>query len=212
MSCSDLFTGRLVHLTAEDPESLAKSYSQWGRDTEFSRLLDSAPPFTFSEKKWKEWMEKDLEKSNDYVFSIRSIDGEQLLGFVALFDLHWQHGDTMVAIALGEREYWGKGYGTEAMMLMLGYVFKELNLRRVSLIVFEYNPRAIRSYLKAGFIEEGRIRGAMLREGKRWDFIWMGVMRDEWMEIQDETSHDYANPRDELEELGTASLSSPRLM
>jgi RimJ/RimL family protein N-acetyltransferase len=185
MSESDLFTGKLVRLTAEDPEVVAKPYAQWAWDTEYSRMLDSSPPYTFSEKKWKEWMEKDLDKAHDYAFSIRSLDGNQLIGFVALFALHWQHGDTMVAIALGEREYWGKGYGTDAMNLMLRYVFTELNLRRVSLIVFEYNPRAIRSYEKAGFVEEGRIRGAMLRDGKRWDYIWMGVMRDEWMRLQE---------------------------
>ena len=185
MSNADLFTGKLVRLTAEDPATVAKPYSQWAGDTEYARLLDSSPPYTFSEKKWKEWMEKDLDKDNNFFFSIRSLDGDQLLGFLALFDLQWHHGDTMVAIALGEREYWGKGYGTEAMNLMLGYVFRELNLRRVSLIVFEYNPRAIRSYEKAGFVEEGRIRGAMLREGKRWDYIWMGVMGEDWMRMQE---------------------------
>ncbi len=184
MSSTDLFTGKLVRLTAEDPDVLAKSFSQWGRDTEYSRLLDSSPPYIFSEKKCKEWLEKDLEKTDDNFFSIRTLDGSQLLGFVALFALHWQHGDTMVAIALGEREYWGKGYGSEAMNLMLRYVFTELNLRRVSLIVFEYNPRAIRSYEKAGFVHEGRVRGAMLRDGQRWDFLWMGVMREDWLKLQ----------------------------
>lgn len=184
MSSVDLFTGKLVHLTADDPEAVAKPFCQWARDTEYSRLLDSSPPYTFSEKKWKEWMEKDLEKEHNYFFSIRAIEADMLLGFIALFETYWQHGDTMVAIALGEREYWGKGYGTEAMNLILRYVFNEMNLRRVSLIVFEYNPRAIHSYEKAGFVEEGRIRGAMLREGKRWDFIWMGVTREEWMKTQ----------------------------
>lgn len=184
MSDTDLFTGKLVRLTVEDPEVLAKSFSQWARDTEFARLLDSSPPYTFSEKKWKEWWEKDLEKTEDYAFSIRTLDGSQLLGFVALFATYWQHGDTMVSIALGERDYWGKGYGSEAMNLMLRYIFTELNLRRVSLIVFEYNPRAIRSYEKAGFVLEGRVRGAMLREGRRWDFLWMGVIREEWLKLQ----------------------------
>lgn len=183
MSEIDLFTGKLVRLAAEDPETQAGLFCQWARDTEFSRLLDSEPPFTFSEKKWKEWMEKDLEKPDNYFFSIRTLDGSQLLGFVALFEMHWQHGDTMVSIALGQRDYWGQGYGTDAMNLILRYVFTELNLRRVSLIVFEYNPRAIRSYEKAGFVVEGRVRGAMLRDRQRWDFIWMGVMREQWLQL-----------------------------
>lgn len=184
MSTAELFTGKLVCLTAEDPEVLAKPFSQWARDTEFSRLLDSAPPYTFSEKKWKEWLEKDLEKPENYFFTIRSLDGDQLLGFVALFALHWQHGDALVAIALGDRETWGKGYGTDAMNLMLRYAFTELNLQRVTLIVFEYNARAIRSYEKVGFVLEGRTRGSILRDGKRWDFLWMGVLREEWLACQ----------------------------
>jgi RimJ/RimL family protein N-acetyltransferase len=184
MSNPDLFNGKLVRLTADDPEMVAKPYCEWARDTEYSRYLDSNPPFTFSEKKWKEWMEKDMEKTDNYFFSIRSLDDNKLLGFVALFDLHWQHGDTLVAIALGERETWGKGYGTDAMNVMLRYAFTELNLRRVTLIVFEYNQRGIRSYEKNEFVEEGRTRGAMLRDGKRWDFIWMGVMREDWMKLQ----------------------------
>jgi len=185
MNEAGLFAGKLVRLTAEDPETVAKPYAEWARDTEYSRYLDSNPPYTFSAKKWKEWLEKDMERENNYFFSIRTLDGNKFLGFVALFELHWQHGDTMVAIALGERDYWGKGYGTDAMNMMLRYVFTELNLRRVSLIVFEYNQRGIRSNEKNGFVIEGRTRGAMLREGKRWDFIWMGVTREEWLKIQE---------------------------
>jgi RimJ/RimL family protein N-acetyltransferase len=188
MNEADLFTGKLVCLTAEDPETVAKPYCEWARDTEYSRCLDSSPPFTFSEKKWKEWMEKDMEKPDNHFFSIRTLDGNQLIGFVALFELYWQHGDTMIAIAVGPQEYWGKGYGTNAMNLMLRYAFTELNLRRVSLVVFEYNQRGIRSYEKNGFVVEGRIRGAMLRDGKRWDFIWMGVLREDWLKLQETAS------------------------
>jgi RimJ/RimL family protein N-acetyltransferase len=57
----------------------------------------------------------------------------------------------------------------------------EQNLRRVSLDTFEYNPRAIRSYEKAGFVYEGRARQYLLREGKRWDLIFMGILRQEWL-------------------------------
>lgn len=184
MNEADLFTGNLVRLTAEDPETMAKPFSEWARDTEYSRYLDSNPPYTFSAKKWKEWFEKDVEKTDNNFFCIRTLDGDKLIGFLALFELHLNHGDTMVAIALGDREYWGKGYGTDAMNLMLRYVFTELNLRRVSLIVFDYNQRGIRSYEKNGFKVEGRVRGAMLREGQRCDFIWMGVMREEWLQIE----------------------------
>jgi RimJ/RimL family protein N-acetyltransferase len=67
------------------------------------------------------------------------------------------------------------------MKLILQYAFMELNLHRVSLDVFDYNPRAIHSYEKVGFKMEGRQRGILLREGKRWDMVFMGILRKEWL-------------------------------
>ncbi len=69
----------------------------------------------------------------------------------------------------------------------LRFAFTELNLRRVTLDVFEYNPRAMRSYEKAGFVVEGRMRGMLKREGKRWDLVFMGILRDEWERISEGT-------------------------
>ena len=100
---------------------------------------------------------------------------------MALWDLRWSHGDSVVSIALGEPEYWGKGLGTEAMRLCLRYAFTELNLDRVTLWVFGYNQRAIRSYEKAGFMKEGVIRGMLAREGQRHDVHIMGILREEWL-------------------------------
>jgi RimJ/RimL family protein N-acetyltransferase len=180
---NDMLHGSLVKLTAENPEVMAKNFARWNQDTEWLRLLDTEPPRMPSEKKWKEWLEKsqDREAQSEPFFAIHLLEGETVIGFIGLFDLFQQHGDALVAIALGEREYWGRGYGTDAMRILLRYAFNELNLRRVGLIVFEYNPRAIRSYEKAGFILEGRIRQVILRDGKRWDFLYMGILREDWL-------------------------------
>jgi RimJ/RimL family protein N-acetyltransferase len=186
---NDLLHGEQVRLSAEDPETMAMNFSRWNQDTEWLRLLDTEPPRMLSAKKWKEWLEKDLEKNipNEIFFGIRTLDSNQMIGFIALFEHYLQHGDTLVAIALGEREYWGKGFGTDAMRIMLRYAFNELNLRRVGLIVFEYNPRAIRSYEKAGFLHEGTVRKMILRDGNRWDFRYMGILREEWLAINSNT-------------------------
>jgi RimJ/RimL family protein N-acetyltransferase len=100
-----------------------------------------------------------------------------------LFDVRWNHGDCWLGIGLGEREYWGKGYGSDALRLILRYAFQELGLQRVTLTVFEYNPRAIRSYEKVGFIHEGRCRKAIHRDGERADLLVMGILRQEWLEL-----------------------------
>jgi RimJ/RimL family protein N-acetyltransferase len=180
---SDLLRGKQVRLTAENPDVMAGCFHHWNQDTGFMRLLDTDPSRLFSQKKWQEWLEKGMEKEtqDEFFLAIRTLEGDRLIGYIGLFELYKQHGDTLVAIALGEREYWGKGYGTDAMQVMLRYAFEELNLRRVGLIVFEYNSRAIRSYEKAGFIPEGVVRKTILRDGKRWDFQYMGILREEWL-------------------------------
>jgi RimJ/RimL family protein N-acetyltransferase len=66
------------------------------------------------------------------------------------------------------------------MRLVVGFAFRELNLRRVTLVVFDYNPRAIRSYEKSGFKVEGRLREAMNRDGQRYDMVYMGILKEEW--------------------------------
>jgi len=182
-----LFSGELVRLVAPDVEFAAEAFYRWVQDSEYQRLLDNDPARMVSVKKFKEWMEKDFvekEPTDFCLFMIRMLAEDRLIGFVGLDGIRWNHGDSYVGIGLGEREYWGKGYGTDAMRLALRYAFDELNLHRVSLSVFEYNPRAIRSYEKAGFVVEGRARQFLNRDGRRWDLIYMGILREEWEEAR----------------------------
>ena len=186
---TNLFEGKLVHLTAEEPETMAKAFTAWAANSEYLRLLDSGAARQFSAKKWKEWLEKDLEKEppSFYGFALRTLDEQgRLIGFIGLEGNFFPHGEAFVGIGIGERQDWKNGYGTDAMQVILRYAFMELNLRRVTLNVFEYNPRAIRSYEKAGFRHEGRIRQYLNRDGQRWDILYMGILREEWMEQQGE--------------------------
>jgi len=178
----NLFQGEQVRLGMLNPEILAKAFSRWDRDSEYVRLLDGGAGRMFSAKIIQSWIEKDLEKDLglDFFFGIHAQENDHLLGFISLFGVDWNHGNTWVGIGLGEREYWGKGYGTDAMKVILRYAFTELNLHRVTLGVFEYNPRAIRSYEKAGFVHEGRVRQELLKDGQRWDVLEMGILREEW--------------------------------
>jgi RimJ/RimL family protein N-acetyltransferase len=182
----DLFRGELVRLTSEEPEFRAKVEVNWQRDSEFHRLADGDPAELTSAKKIKEWIEKNVERDfnpSRYFFSIRALADDKLIGFLGLW-LELIHSEVWVGIGIGERDYWGKGYGTDAMKLCLQYAFMELGAERVSLGLFEYNERALKSYEKAGFKLEGRMRQEILREGQRTDSLWMGVLRDEWLEMQ----------------------------
>jgi RimJ/RimL family protein N-acetyltransferase len=182
----DIFRGEMVRITAEEPEERAKMEARWQRDTEVHRLADSEPAMLTSRKKLKEWFEKQTKdgfSSERYLFSVRTLDGNKHIGFFVLVaDL--MHGEAWVGIGIGEREFWGKGYGTDMMKVCLRYAFTELNVHRVSLGVHAYNPRAVRSYEKAGFQIEGRTRKDILREGRRYDGIWMGILHEEWLQMQ----------------------------
>jgi RimJ/RimL family protein N-acetyltransferase len=178
----DLFCGKLVRLAAGDPQATADAFNRWQRDSEYFRLLASEASYPYSVRAIKSWIEKDVEKDppSFSLFLIRTLEDNRLIGETGLDAVRDGRGDTFVGIGIGEREYWGKGYGTDAMRIILRYAFMELNLHRVSLDVFEYNPRAIRSYEKAGFKHEGRSRGVLHRAGRRWDLIYMGILRSEW--------------------------------
>jgi len=182
----DLFRGELVRFTLEEPETAAKADVRWQRDTEFHRLADSNPARLNSEKKIKEWMEKQIEKGfkpEQYFFSVRTLAEDKYIGFLGLW-VDLIHREAWVGLGIGERDLWSKGYGTDMMKLCQQYVFAELGMERMSLGLFEYNPRALRSYEKCGFRLEGHSRQEVMREGKRYDALWMGILREEWLQMQ----------------------------
>jgi RimJ/RimL family protein N-acetyltransferase len=85
-----------------------------------------------------------------------------------------------VGIFIGEKSLWNQGYGTEVMKLLLKHGFHTLNLNRIALEVYENNPRAVRSYEKAGFVHEGCKRQGMYKDGHYIDILLMSVLRSEW--------------------------------
>ncbi len=175
---STVFEGEKVRLQPLEPERDAKLFVQWDQDSEYQVLLNPGPANRYSVKQVQEWLEKD--RKGEYEFAIFDCAADQVIGTVGLGGIDWAAGDCWVGIGIGERDHWGKGYGTEALNLVVRFAFLELNLRRVSLNYFEYNERGRKSYEKVGFIEEGRISDWMNRNGRRWDLIFMGLLRRDW--------------------------------
>lgn len=179
----DIFRGELVRFTFEEPDVIAKAEARWQRDTEFIRLADGDPSLLRSEKKTRESFDQKAEagpRAERYVFTVRTLADDRYIGDLALW-VDLVHSEAWVGLGIGEREFWSKGYGTDMMKICQLYVFDELGLERLSLGLFEYNPRALKSYEKCGFRLEGRTRQDLLREGKRYDSLWMGILRDEWL-------------------------------
>lgn len=173
-----LFRGRLVRLAAPLPED-GSILALWTNDDLYLRQLDDDPVKPLPPKLHQ-------YGENDVYFHLRTLADERLIGFVSLFNIKWASQTAEMAMAIGDSAYRGKGYGSDALNLLLNYGFNELNLYRVGLTVMDYNAAAIRAYERAGFVLEGTQRGMILREGKRYDLLLYGILRDEWIAKQDE--------------------------
>lgn len=172
------YCGKQVRLATFDIENDPALMAHWNQNSEYQQMLDWDPARLYSPKQIREWMEKEYGKM--FCFSIHTLDEDKTIGVLDLSGINWTAGDAWLGVGVGEPEYWGKGYGSEAVNLLLRFAFESLNLRRVSLNVFEYNERAIKSYLKLGFTIEGRTRQFLNRFDRRWDVIYMGILRCEW--------------------------------
>ena len=85
-----------------------------------------------------------------------------------------------LGIGIGDHDYWGRGYGRDAVRLLLDYGFRIRNVHKVWLSVLGVNERAIRCYRACGFVEEGRLRNHVWNDGRYVDLLYMGVLRDDW--------------------------------
>lgn len=177
----NLLKSERLHLTALRQEDFQHIH-QWETDLFYLRNLDTRPALPSSIKSVENALQAVYEgKAHNEVFLIiRLPDHDKPVGFIALDGIQWHHGTASVAIGIGERQQRGKGYGREAMRLLLDFAFNEMNLYRVGLTVFEYNTDAIKLYEQLGFVKEGSARQFMQRDGQRWDMYYYGILRDEW--------------------------------
>lgn len=114
-------------------------------------------------------------------FSIVLRETEELVGACSLWGAEAKNRDAEMSIVIGRKELWGRGLGPEAIDLLLAYGFAELNLHRVHLVVLAFNTRAIRAYEKVGFVEEGRMRERVFRDGAWHDHVIMGMLQREFL-------------------------------
>ena len=106
-------------------------------------------------------------------------DGK-FIGQCALFNIDTTSRTCELGITIGDKEYWGRGYGRECIQLLLKYAFQYRNYHKVFLRVHGSNQRAIRAYQVCGFVEEGRLRAQVWSNGKYDDVIYMGILQQEW--------------------------------
>ncbi len=114
------------------------------------------------------------------VFAVRTIKDRQLIGEISLQNVQWPNRNAELGVMIGDSSFQGKGYGSEAIYLLIDYAFNELNLHRIQLNVVGYNERAIAAYKKIGFKSEGSFREYGIRDGKFYDLHLMAILAPEW--------------------------------
>ncbi len=185
MLSDNMWTGPVLRLTGLERRD-ARTFSDWHNDAGYLRLVDAelARPRSEDEclRTFDEW-EKD---PNTIAFAVRRLDDAEMVVLVALDGILHQHGVAWLGMGIGDRSHWSKGYGTEAMALILRYAFSELNFHRVQTSVFEYNQRSIAMCERAGFQREGVYREFLQRDGRRYDMILYGLLRREWEALNQE--------------------------
>lgn len=183
---TQLFEAQDVRFGPIDYETHPAIESRWTHDAEFMRLMELKPVRPLSPamvKKQYEAIEKEMdEQKNLFYFTIRTREDERFIGKALLEYVDWASGNAYLRLGIGEPEFRRKGYGSQALDLLLRYAFGEMNLFRVTAVVPAYNEGAIRLFQKFGFMEEVRRRKAMHRDGEFWDVIGFGLLNAEWRE------------------------------
>jgi RimJ/RimL family protein N-acetyltransferase len=164
------------------------TFVRWFADAETTRHLALRAPFSLAmEERWFNQVVEGQGKTQ-YFFVICVLPDGRPIGGADLRNLDLENGRAEFGITIGEKDEWDKGYGSEALSAICDFGFGSLRLERISLEVYEDNPRAIRSYEKAGFKHEGRLRNAHFREGRHSDVLVMALLRDEWLALERPTS------------------------
>jgi RimJ/RimL family protein N-acetyltransferase len=175
-----MIPGKRVKLRAFREDDLKNSLAMMNNQAVTRFLQFMHPVSLVQERAWLEGMMRG-DQPDAVGYAIDSADGE-FLGTVGLMHIDRRNRSAELGISIARPEEWGKGYGTEAALLMLRHAFEELNLHRVFLRVYEYNARGQKSYAKLGFVEEGRMRQAHYRHGAYHDVLLMSVLADEFFE------------------------------
>lgn len=174
-----ILAGQRVRLRGVRDDDLA-TLAGWQMDAGRMATLASrvAPP---SEAAARERIGRwTANQGDDVGFAIETLDDPPVLvGNIGLWGAGAKDRCATLGIALG-RAHTGRGYGTDAVQVIIGYGFREMGLHRMQLSVAAFNSAGIRAYQKAGFIEEGRRRESVLHDGRWYDEVLMSVLDHEW--------------------------------
>ncbi len=172
--------GKKVILRPLRKETDLAAYVRWFNDPEIRYYTFGWRPLTYqAESDRFDEMEKNKE---DIRVAIETLDGK-LIGTMGLHQIDRNSGVATTGAVIGEKEYWSRGYGTDAKMILLNHAFNEMNLRKICSWVWSFNGRSRRYNDKCGYIIEGIRKKQIFKHGRYWDQILMAVFKQDWLPI-----------------------------
>lgn len=170
--------GERIYLSPRSIED-AEIFTEWLNDFKTTDYLGRSGCLISLEGE-KKYLEENNDKEASFV--IVTLEKNQMIGTVSLEDINYINRTATLGIFIGDKNFRGNGYGTEAIRLLLDYGFNYMNLNNIKLDVMEFNERAIKCYEKCGFKEYGRRRKFGFINGKYYDRIEMDILAEEFKE------------------------------
>ncbi|MEV5737372.1 GNAT family protein [Streptomyces sp. NPDC052292] len=178
-----MFEGKLVRLRALRAED-AEHHVRWRNDPEVVRWAAAGDPgfgpVTAEAVGLGFETMLRLSPRESAVFTVEDLAGGTVIGMADYRDLDPYAGVATLGVTIGEREFWGRGHGRDAVRLLVDHLFGAYPLSRLELDTWSGNERAVRAFTGLGFREEGRRRSAVLVAGERYDRVLFRMLRDEW--------------------------------
>ncbi|MDI6917337.1 MAG: GNAT family protein [Thermoplasmatales archaeon] len=167
-----MIKGKKVVLRALEKDDLDRCL-KWINDMDVVKLA-GPPRFPKSKAEEEKWFEKTINDDKNRVLAIDA-NGKHI-GNVGLHNIDFRNRNAMLGIMIGEKKYWNKGYGSDAVKTLVSLAFNELNLHKIYLHVFPSNKRALKCYEKCGFKKEGVLREHVFKGGKYQDLTVMSII------------------------------------
>ena len=168
--------GDRIYLSPMNSDDYLK-YVEWLNNYEIAKGVNQYTKMVSIDGE-KEWLEK--ASSEKYIFAIINKENDMLLGNISLGKIDEINRTAELGIFIGDENYLSHGYGSEAIMLLLDYAFKYVNMNNIMLKVYDFNKRAIKAYEKCGFKTFGIWKKSHYFNGEYGDEIFMNILKEDF--------------------------------
>lgn len=157
---------------------VSERYVSWLNDPEINQYLETR--FSPQTVQSCESFVEDMSRNGaNYLLGIFDKISHQHIGNIKLGFINTHHRSGQLSLFIGEKDYWGKGYATEAIRCITQWGFNELGLERIEAGCYDANMGSLRAFLKVGYSVEGFFRGSVVFKGQRIGCFWLGMLKDD---------------------------------